>query len=233
MNIELVTFDLDNTLWESHHVLLRATQETNDWIVDHVPEHTSLSSERLRELGELVRRERPDISHDVSAFRIAFMERCFLEVGVEVLDARRLAHEAFAVFIHWRCQVTPYPEAERLLAQLSNTYQLASITNGNSDVSRTSIDQYFSFNVSAENAGAAKPSIEIFHRALELGGVPEPSRAIHVGDNLREDIQGAANAGMKTVWLNHERDSTKTDATMVVHDLADVGQAILEIDGGR
>lgn len=233
MNIELVTFDLDNTLWESRNVLLRATQETNAWIAEHVPEHASLSPERLKELGELIRHERSEIAHDVSAFRIAFMERCFKEVGATVSDARRLALEAFEVFIHWRCQVTPYPEAERLLSDLNNSYQLASITNGNSDVSLTSIDRYFAFNVSPENAGAAKPSIEIFQRALELGGVPEPSRAIHVGDSLREDVQGAANAGMKTVWLNHERDSTKTDATAVVHELADVGRAILEIDSGR
>lgn len=233
MNIELVTFDLDNTLWESHQVLLRATKETNAWIAEHVPEYASLSTEHLNEISDLVRRENPHIAHDVTAFRIAFMERCFKEAGVSASDARRFAHEAFAVFIHWRCQVTPYPEAERLLLELSNSYQLASITNGNADVSQTSINQYFSFNVSAENAGTAKPSIQIFHRALKLAGVSEPSRAIHVGDSLREDIQGAVNAGMKTVWLNHEGDSSQTDATVVVQKLTDVRQAIQEIEVGR
>lgn len=230
MNIELVTFDLDNTLWESHHVLLRAISETNAWIEEHVPEHASLSTQRLKELSDEIRRERPQISHDVSAFRIAFMERCFGEVGATESEARRLAREAFAIFLHWRCQVTPYPEAEHLLAELSTSYQLASITNGNSDVARTPISRFFSFNVSAENAGVAKPSSRIFEIALELGGISEPSRAVHVGDNLREDVQGAANAGMKTVWLNHERELVENHATVTVHRLVDVREAIQKID---
>ncbi len=230
MTIELVTFDLDNTLWESHQVILRATKETNTWIGENVPEHASLSGERLKELSDTVRQEHPEIAHDVSAFRIAYMERCFREVGIKVKDARRFARDAFEVFIHWRCQVDPYPDAIRLLADLSSTYQLASITNGNANVSRTSIDQYFSFNISAENAGAAKPSPRIFRLALQLGGVSEPWRAIHVGDSLREDIEGAANAGMKTVWLDHEREPTDSVASAVVHELTDVRQAIQSID---
>ena len=230
MTIELITFDLDNTLWESHQVLLRATKETNTWINEHVPEHESLNAERLRELSDSVRRERPEIAHDVSAFRIAFMERCFQEVGLTVSSARRYARDAFAVFIHWRCQVDPYPGSIRLLKKLCKKYQLASITNGNADVSRTSINEYFSFNVNAEDAGVAKPSPSIFHLALELCGVSDPSRAVHVGDSLREDIEGAHQAGMKTVWLDHEREGTKTVATAVVHDLAHVGQAIRSID---
>ena len=230
MNIELITFDLDNTLWESHQVLLRATEKTNEWIGENIPEHTSLGMERLKELSDAVRRERPEITHDVSAFRLAYMERCFQEVGITTSAARRYAQDAFAVFIHWRCQVEPYPDAIRLLAELSTAYQLASITNGNADVTRTSINEYFSFNVNAENAGAAKPSAKIFHIALELGGVSEPSRVIHVGDNLREDIEGAANVGIKTIWLDHKREPIENVATAVVHDLTDVLHAITEIE---
>lgn len=233
MTIELITFDLDNTLWESHQVLLRATAKTNEWIDEHVPEHASLGAERLKEISDAVRRERTEIAHDVSAFRLAYMERCFQEVGVRTGDARRFAQDAFAVFIHWRCQVDPYPDANRLLAELSTSYQLASITNGNADVTRTSINEYFSFNVNAEIAGAAKPSSKIFHLALKLGRVSDPSRAIHVGDSLREDIEGAANAGMKTVWLDHDHNPIESEATAVVHALADVQKAIEEIDMRR
>lgn len=229
MSIELITFDLDNTLWESHQVLLRATEKTNEWISENVPEHASLDIERLRELSDAVRCERPEITHDVSAFRLAYMERCFQEVGITTSAARRYAQDAFAVFIRWRCRVEPYPDAIRLLAELSASYQLASITNGNADVTRTSINEYFSFNVNAENAGAAKPSAKIFHLALELGDVSESSRAIHVGDNLREDIEGAASVGIKTIWLDHKRESIENNATAVVHDLMDVLNAVEEI----
>ena len=226
MSIELITFDLDNTVWESDSVLRRADEQTNAWVHKHVADYASLNEHRLYSLRALVVRERPDIVHDVSAFRVAFMERCFREVGVPSSDAARLAEEAFEVFIHWRCQVEPYPAAERLLASLSRKYQLASLTNGNADVARTSLDQFFSFNLSAADAGAAKPATQIFHLALELGGVTQPINALHIGDSLREDIEGAANAGMKTIWLDHDHVQQQTNATAVVHDLMEVEAAI-------
>ena len=229
MTIELITFDLDNTLWESDQVLLRATQKTNAWLLEHVPAYASIGRETLGSVADTLRHERPEILHDVSAFRVAFMERCLLLVGKTGSDAKRLAARAFEVFAHWRWQVEPYPEAERLLADLDKQYQLASITNGNANVEITSINQYFAFNISAETAGAAKPAAHIFHHALELGSVSDPSRAIHVGDSLQDDVEGAANVGMQTIWLDHKRDSIADEATEIVHSLPQVGEAIQRI----
>ena len=229
MSIELVTFDLDNTLWESREVLLRATKETEVWIHSNVDGYASLSGDQLAELRISVLREQPEIAHDVTAFRLAFMTQCFREVGIGRSEAEGLAEKAFKVFIHWRCQVNPYPEAERLLKSLHADLKLASVTNGNADVTTTSLDQYFSFNLSAADAGAAKPSPAIFHQALALGGVTDPARAIHIGDSLKEDIEGAANIGMKSVWLDHERTTGESPATAVVHELADVEGAIRAI----
>ena len=230
MSIELLTFDLDNTLWESREVLIRATKETETWIHSNVDGYSSLRSDRLAELRTSVMRDQPEISHDVSAFRLAFMTRCFREIGIDRTEAERLAKAAFEVFIHWRCQVSPYPAAEQLLKSLHADFKLASVTNGNADVTSTSLDQYFSFNLSAAEAGAAKPSPAIFQRALELGGVSDPANAIHIGDSLKEDIEGAANIGMKSVWLDHERTPGDSVATVAVHELTDVEGAIRAID---
>ncbi len=230
MRIELITFDLDNTLWESHSVLRRATQKTNAWIRERVPNYSDLGAEQLQALHIAVQRERTDISHDVSAFRIAFMERCFLAVGMAKENARRLSQEAFHVFIYWRCQVEPYPDGEKLLAALSSRYKLASLTNGNADVTQTSISRYFTFCIDAASAGAAKPSKKIFQQALALGKVSDPSRAIHIGDSLQDDVIGASEAGMKSVWLNHAGELTETLATAVVHSLGDVEAAVGRIE---
>ena len=46
----------------------------------------------------------------------------------------------------------------------------------------------------------AKPSDEIFLLTLrELGA--EPSESVHVGDHIRNDVIGAKQVGMKTVWI--------------------------------
>ncbi|MBO0723353.1 MAG: HAD-IA family hydrolase [Blastocatellia bacterium] len=49
--------------------------------------------------------------------------------------------------------------------------------------------------------GAAKPDAAIFRAALSYHQV-EPEETIHVGDSLREDIEGAAAAGVRAVLLD-------------------------------
>lgn len=53
--------------------------------------------------------------------------------------------------------------------------------------------------------GASKPAGELFAAALALAGV-EPREAIHVGDSLRDDVEGARAAGIKAVWLRRGGD---------------------------
>ena len=59
--------------------------------------------------------------------------------------------------------------------------------------------------VASAELGAAKPERAIFERALELAGVPA-ERAWHVGDSVREDVEGARAAGIRAVLV--ARDAT-------------------------
>jgi putative hydrolase of the HAD superfamily len=49
--------------------------------------------------------------------------------------------------------------------------------------------------------GRAKPHPSIFIRALELAGVA-PSEAVHVGDNPRDDVEGARSAGLRPILID-------------------------------
>ena len=49
--------------------------------------------------------------------------------------------------------------------------------------------------------GVAKPSPGIFHKALESMSVPAAD-ALHVGDSLVDDVQGATSVGMRGVLLD-------------------------------
>lgn len=226
MSIELISFDLDNTLWESHQVLLRATEKTNAWISENVPQFRTLSSDGQESIRKSIFRQQPEIVHDVSEFRLAYMARCFEAVGIDSATAKRLASDAFDVFMHWRCQVEPYPAAVSLLAELSASYKLVSITNGNSDVSRTSIDRFFEFHVSAASAGAAKPDTRIFLHTLARANIVDPANAIHIGDSFEDDVEGASAAGMKTIWLDHAGSPTQQVATATVQNLTEIVPAV-------
>jgi putative hydrolase of the HAD superfamily len=54
-------------------------------------------------------------------------------------------------------------------------------------------------------AHAAKPAPQIFRIALEKHAI-DPEEALHVGDSLREDVEGARKAGLHTALL--DRDGT-------------------------
>jgi putative hydrolase of the HAD superfamily len=48
-----------------------------------------------------------------------------------------------------------------------------------------------------------KPSPEAFRAAIHAVGVEDPAACVFVGDRLFDDIWGAANAGMQTVYVPH------------------------------
>ncbi len=59
---------------------------------------------------------------------------------------------------------------------------------------------YLEHVVLSSMVGWEKPHPRIFEAALMLAGVP-PAQALHVGDNYRQDVVGAREAGMHGVWL--------------------------------
>ena len=54
--------------------------------------------------------------------------------------------------------------------------------------------------VISEELGIRKPRPEIFEVVLRRLGVG-PEATLHVGDNLRADVAGAAAVGLRTVWI--------------------------------
>jgi putative hydrolase of the HAD superfamily len=76
--------------------------------------------------------------------------------------------------------------------------------------------------VASAELGHAKPAGAAFARALELAGAPA-SGALHVGDSLREDVEGALAAGLRSALL--VRSGTPPDVpegVSVIRSLADV-----------
>lgn len=55
------------------------------------------------------------------------------------------------------------------------------------------------FLVSSEEAGAEKPDPVFFSRCVKKAGCRE-QECLFVGDSLKKDVLGAANAGLKAVW---------------------------------
>jgi putative hydrolase of the HAD superfamily len=59
--------------------------------------------------------------------------------------------------------------------------------------------------VTSAEVGEAKPSPRVFERALALARV-EPGEALHVGDKVDNDVEGAAAAGVRGVLIQRDGD---------------------------
>jgi FMN phosphatase YigB (HAD superfamily) len=72
----------------------------------------------------------------------------------------------------------------------------------------------FQFSVfSQDYSFVEKPDPRLYLIALEKAGLAS-DEILHVGDSLKNDVFGAAGAGIKAVWLN--RDRTKGDPSINV-----------------
>jgi putative hydrolase of the HAD superfamily len=202
MTIRLLTFDLDDTLWELAPVLVRAEELTHQWLQRHVPALTArYSAEALRAQRLQLMKEEPARAHRISDLRIDALKRALRAVGSSEDEAERLAAEAFAVFIEARHDVQLFEAVEHVLETLQHGYRLGAITNGNADVRRLGISRFFDFAVNSERLARAKPHPEPFELALTLGN-SSAAECIHIGDHADHDIRAAQQLGIHTIWLN-------------------------------
>ncbi len=65
------------------------------------------------------------------------------------------------------------------------------------------IKKYFDFMLISALYGKSKPHHDIFSEALRLSSV-QPNEALHVGDSLEDDVQGAKGVGIRALWLNRD-----------------------------
>jgi putative hydrolase of the HAD superfamily len=200
--IRVVTFDLDNTLWDVEPALLRAEASQQAWLARHRPgaaEH--LDHDALFEFKKSVWKRHPELAHNVTAMRIQTLFELQVNAGYDEETAREGARLAFDAFLAERHKVELYEEALAVLEQLARNYILGALTNGNADIYKTDAAEYFDFAFLAEEIGASKPHPDMFEAALAHAGVAA-RQVVHVGDDPEHDIRGAREAGMHTVWMN-------------------------------
>lgn len=197
--IRALSFDLDDTLWAIEPTILRAEQLLHDWLQRHHPEIPALFTPvALRELTRAAATRWPEQAHDRGGLRRAALRLAAEQVGIV---ERFCEHTAFEVFQHARNQVELFPEALPVLNRLRVRYPLVALSNGNADLTRIGIDHLFVLALNPETTGTAKPDPAMYHAACEALGVA-PEEVLHIGDDPRLDVQGAAGAGMRTAWFN-------------------------------
>ncbi|MDP3699940.1 MAG: HAD family hydrolase [Hylemonella sp.] len=197
--IKAISLDLDDTLWPIWPVIARAEQALQDWLRPHAP-NTSVwlaDAEQRLALRREVQASQPAIGHDLRALRQELIRRALQRHDEDTA----LVEPAYEVFIAERMRVELYDDARPALAWLAQRYPVVALSNGNADVKRIGLSEFFHAGFSAQDFGVGKPDARIFHAAAEAAGVL-PQEVLHVGDDAALDVVGALDAGLQTVWVN-------------------------------
>jgi FMN hydrolase / 5-amino-6-(5-phospho-D-ribitylamino)uracil phosphatase len=196
----VLSFDLDDTLWPIGPVMLAAEETMWSWLRQRHPQIMSgHGAESMRALRAGVAEKFPERAHDMTFMRRTTLQALFGSAA----DAETLADEAFEVFFAARNRVTFYDDVEPALKRLSTRYRLFALSNGNADLARCGMGDWFEGHVTAISAGAAKPDARIFSQLRERAGV-EAWQILHIGDDPHADVVGATQAGMQAVWMNRD-----------------------------
>ena len=201
-------FDLDHTLWDfdvnAKHTLTELYQEF-ELQVKVTPAFNDFYTRYLHHNQVLwARYQNGFISVEELKWRRMWRTLLDFKVGSEVL-AKNLS-QRFLEILPTKKEV--FPHTNEILSYLQDRgYVLHLITNGfektqRSKLTNSGLDRYFTHIITSECSNSLKPHREIFEYALLKAGA-NSQNSIMIGDNLAADIQGAHNAGIDSLHVNH------------------------------
>ena len=199
--IKLITFDLDDTLWDNMPIITRAEIDTRKYIEERVGKIEWGDLNDFLNLREELIKEDPSIAWDISKLRKEIFRKKLAYVKPQSLRDK-IVEEAFTIFINKRHEIQLFDGVENALSELSNKYILGVLTNGIADVYRFDFGKYFKFSISSLEAKNSKPNRAHFDKALEEVENIAFDEIIHIGDHQINDILFASKLGIESLWFN-------------------------------
>ena len=220
-------FDLDHTLWdfdtnsrqtleELYHALSLKDKGVHDFDLFH--KNYLVHNDKLWD-----RYRKGYVKVDELRWKRMWLTLLDFKIGDEQF-ARDMGYR-FLELLPTRNALFPY--AVEILEYLKNKgYKLHLITNGfektqHFKIKNAGIDHYFIEVITSEGSNSLKPNKEIFDYAFQkTNALPEHS--IMIGDSVEVDIQGAMNAGMDQVYVNHLNIEAGIKPTYTVYSLKEL-----------
>lgn len=147
------------------------------------------------------------------------------EAGKDDLDlAKEIANDFIEIS---PLQTGTFPNTHETLEYLKEKgYKLYIITNGFNQVQgkklkNSKLDSYFTKIITSEDAGANKPTPQIFEYAFNKAGA-SANNSIMIGDDLSTDIAGAKRVKMDQIYFNPHRTNHKVEPTFEISDLLEI-----------
>ena len=229
MKYQHIFFDLDHTLWDfdaNAKLTLRELYDSMDLLTAGVTDFDLFHSRYLVHNEKLWARYRNGfIKVDELRWKRMWHTLLDFKIGNEQL-AKSLGLK-FLDLLPTRNLLFPYT-VEILQYLQQKGYHLHLITNGFEEtqhckLKNSGLDKFFIHVITSEGSNSLKPKKEIFDYAFRKSGA-EPNQSIMIGDSIEVDIQGAINAGIDQVYVNHLDAEPAIQPTYTVRHLKELEQ---------
>ncbi|MEJ7767591.1 MAG: YjjG family noncanonical pyrimidine nucleotidase [Chitinophagaceae bacterium] len=227
MKYKHIFFDLDHTLWDfdsNSRLTLRELYVLFELDKKGVLDFDLFHKNYLVHNDMLWARYRNGyIKVDELRWKRMWLTLIDFKIGDEIL-ARKMG-DAFLDKLPLRNIL--FPHTLEILQYLTDKkYKLHLITNGfeftqHSKLRNSGIDKYFIEVITSEKSNSLKPRKEIFEYAFSKTK-SQCHECIMVGDSIEADIQGAINAGIDQVYVNHINAAPAIQPTFMVHSLKEL-----------
>lgn len=224
--IDVIGFDLDDTLWAVAPVIIRAEQKLNTWLTEAAPtlQYDVVS---MRQLRHEILASQPALAQQITELRRQVILAALQRSNID--DANSVADNAMEVFLAARNEIEFFDGALEVLRKLAIDHRLGALSNGNADIHRIGLSHLFEFAFSAEDVGKPKPDPALFIKALEHTRV-DPQRMVYVGDDPELDVDAANRVGLKTVWLDHGKKSAGlSQPDITIYNIKELPEAIASL----
>ncbi|MBB3650129.1 2-haloalkanoic acid dehalogenase type II [Rhizobium sp. BK619] len=201
---KIITFDCYGTLVQWYEVLL---QEIDVILKQHYASgrDASVILESFSAQGRTLTADKPHrLYKDI--LRVGFAA-AFREHGVEPteVEIEKIARSPMTM--------GPHPEVPHALRRLRQRYKLAIFTNSDDDLiapTVAAIGVPFDYVITAEQAGAYKPSRELFEYAYRQMDVTL-NETVHVAMGMYWDMKARHELGFRGIWVNRRGEKGNPD----------------------
>ena len=202
--IELITFDLDDTFWDIKSVIIAAEKNYRHWLEAKIGKSIKWGTfDEFMSIRQDLIKEIPTLEYDLGLLRKKLIRHHLNDHITNQDELNLLIYEAYEFFLEERHKVVFYEEVIGVLENLSSQVMLGVLTNGNADVNKLGIGNLFNFSIASTDVMSNKPGPAHFVRAKEISGI-DFQNTLHIGDHPVNDIKGARDLGINTMWFNSQ-----------------------------
>ena len=189
--IKVISFDLDNTLYDNSPVIKKAEKQSQQYLSKEF-----VKQDKIFDVDQFISVRKSLIKNNNIAFdNLTYLrQECLKQVCMNLQNSAHIVKKATEIFIDLRQEAEIPLEINYMIEEFSKRFILVSMTNGNCDAENLSVGKYFKKNYSPQQGYRAKPHTEMYKKVISDFEI-KPEELLHIGDEEKSDGMGASQAG--------------------------------------